>query len=57
MRLITLIIKGFIDSPQKGISYVGIYAYCKARALKVKPDNFHLWETSRSTKVLQSRIK
>ena len=47
--------RGLINDPLKAIVYVAIYAYCKALAISFRSNsNFHLWETSTSTKTLNT---
>lgn len=48
---------GFITNPVKAVPYLVIYSYCRLLALSVKKDDeFTLWESSKSTKILRTEM-
>ena len=49
--------RGLIKNPVKAVSYLAIYFYCKLLALSIRQNDDHtLWESSKSTKILRSKI-
>ena len=55
---ITSMLDGLINNPLKAITYLLIYAYCKAVAVFTRTTSeYDLWEISTSTKTLNTGVK